>query len=135
LSTLEDIIRANATGIAELREMMRANVTTITALSHTVTTTSSQLASMSAALTEATETAATAFRLASKALQTITGQGVELGELAANVSKLNSDIDELRTSIKTPPDLPTLIESALDPLKKSMDETVALATKTAEAAI
>ncbi len=115
--------------------MMRANVTTITALSHTVTTTSSQLASMSAALTEATETAATAFRLASKALQTITGQGVELGELAANVSKLNSDIDELRTSIKTPPDLPTLIESALDPLKKSMDETVALATKTAEAAI
>jgi len=28
-----------------------------------------------------------------------------------------------------------LIESALDPLKKSVDETVALATKTAEAAI
>jgi hypothetical protein len=39
LSTLEDLVRANAAGIAELREMMRANVTTITALSNTVTTT------------------------------------------------------------------------------------------------
>jgi len=95
LSTLEDLIRANAAGIAELREMMWANVNTITALSNTVTTTSSQLASMSAALTEATETAAKALCLASKAQPTITGQGVKLGKLAANVSKLNSDIDEL----------------------------------------
>jgi len=135
LSTLEDLVRVNAAGIAELREMMRVNVTTITALSNTVTTTSSQLASMSVALTEATETAARAYPLASNAQPTITGQGVKLGELAANVSKLTSDIDDLRTSIKTPPDLPTLIESALDPLKKSVDETVAIATKTAEATI
>jgi hypothetical protein len=135
LSTLEDLVRANAAGIAELREMMRANVTTITALSNTVTTTSSQLASMSAALTDATETAAGAYRLASNAQTTFTGQGVKLGALAANVSKLTSDIDDLRTSVKTPPDLPTLIESALDPLKKSVVETVALATETAEAMI
>ena len=47
LSTLVDLVRANATGIAELREMMRVNVTTITALSNTMTTTSSQLAAMS----------------------------------------------------------------------------------------
>ena len=119
-STLEDLVRANAAGIAELREMMRANATTITALSNTMTTTSSQLASMSAALTDATETAARAYRLASNAQTIITGQGVKLGALAANVSKLTSNIDDLRTSIKTPPDLPTLIESTLDPLKKSV---------------
>jgi hypothetical protein len=57
LSMLEDLVRANAAGIAKLWEMMRANVTTITALSNTVTTMSSQLAAMSAALTDATETA------------------------------------------------------------------------------
>jgi len=135
LSTLEDLVRANAARIVELWEMMRANVRTITTLSNTVTTTSLQLASMSAALTEATETAARAYRLALNAQPTITGQGVKLGELAVNVSKLTSDIDDLRTSIKTPQDLPTLIESALDPLKKSVNETVATATKTAEATI
>ena len=41
LSTLEDLVRANAAGIAELREMMRANAANITVLSNTVTTTSS----------------------------------------------------------------------------------------------
>ena len=135
LSTLEDLVRANAAGIAELREMMRANAANITVLSNTVTITSSQLTSMSAALTDATETAARAYRLASNAQTTITGQGVTLGALAANVSKLTSDIDDLRTSIKTPLDLPTLIESALDPLKKSVVDSVALATETAEAMI
>jgi hypothetical protein len=55
---------------------------------------------MSAALTDATETAARAYRLASNAQTTITGQRVTLGTLAANVSTLTSDIDNLRTSIK-----------------------------------
>jgi hypothetical protein len=115
--------------------MMRANAANITVLSNTVTTTSSQLTSMSAALTDATETATRAYRLASNAQTIITGQGVNLGALAANVSTLTSDIDDLRTSITTPPDLSTLIESALDPLKKSVVETVAPATETAEAMI
>jgi hypothetical protein len=131
LSMLEDLVRANAAGIAELREMMRANAANITVLSNTVTTTSSQLTSMSTALMDATETAARAYRLASNAQTTITGQGVNLGALAANVSTLTSDIDNLRTSIKTPLDLPTLIESALDPLRESMVDSVALATETA----
>ena len=135
LSTLEELIRANAAGIAELREMMRTNAANFTVLSNTVTTTSSQLTSMSAALTDATETAARAYHLASNAQTTITAQGVNLGALAANVSTLTSDIDDLRTSIKTPLDLPTLIESALDPLKKSVVDSVALATETAEAMI
>ena len=135
LSTLEDLVRANAAGIAELREMMRANAANITVLSNTVTTTSSQLTSMSTALTDATETAARAYRLASNAQTTITAQGVNLGALAANVSTLTSDIDDLRTSIKTPLDLPTLIESALDPLRQSVVDSVALATETAEAMI
>jgi len=95
LSMLEDLVRANAAGIAALREMMRANAANITVLSNTVTTTSLQLKSMSAALTDATETAARAYRLASNAQTTITGQGVTLGTLAANVSTLTSDIDDL----------------------------------------
>jgi hypothetical protein len=135
LSTLEELIRANAAGIAELREMMRTNAANFTVLSNTVTTTSSQLTSMSAALMDATETAARAYRLASNAQTTITAQGVNLGALAANVSTLTSDIDDLRTSIKTPLDLLTLIESALDPLRQSVVDSVALATETAEAMI
>jgi hypothetical protein len=100
-----------------------------------VTTKSLQLTSMFAALMDATETAARAYRLASNAQATITGQGVKLDALAANVSTLTSDIDDLRTSIKTPLDLPTLIESALDPLRKSLVDSVARATETAEAMI
>ncbi len=38
LSTLEDLVRANAAGITELREMIRANTANITVLSNTVTT-------------------------------------------------------------------------------------------------
>ncbi len=90
---------------------------------------------MSAALTDTTETAARAYRLALNVQLTITGQGVHLGELATNVSMLSSDINDLRTSIKTPLDLPTLIESALDPLRKSVVDSVAIATETAEAMI
>ena len=133
--SLEDLVRANAVGIAALKEMMQANAANITVLSHTVTTTSSQLTSMSAALTDATATAARAFRLASNAQLTITGQGVQLGELTATVSTLSSDIDNLRTSIPPPLDLPTLIESALDPLRKSVVDSVTNATETAEAMI
>jgi hypothetical protein len=126
LST-EDLVRANTAGIAantagiaELRTLLHENMANTAGIA--------ELRKLRALLHENMSTVAAL-------LPMITSHGIKLGELAENVSKLQSNVNKLRTSITTPPDLPTLIDSALGPLKTSVDEAVALATTTAEEAI
>jgi hypothetical protein len=135
LSMLEAMIMANAAGITALGELMRENVTSIKALTRTVNNTSSQLTTLITDFKEVKETAENAYRLASKANPSITSQGVHLLDLVNDVSRLNSDIDELKASMATPPELNTLVQSAIEPVKVSRDKTLALAIETAETAI
>ncbi len=123
---------ANAAGITALRELMRKNVTSIVSA---MNNTSLQLTTLITDFKDIKETAENAYRLASKANPSITSQGVRLLGLVNNVSRLNSDIDELKASMATPPELNTLVQSAIEPVKASMDKTLALAIETAETAI
>ena len=66
-----------------------------------------QVKKLTAALGEVTETANSAFRLASTVEPTIIGYSVKLDALEDNVSKISSDIDGLRASYASPPDTTT----------------------------
>jgi hypothetical protein len=111
LSELKEIVMANATGISNITNMMkenaitlRENISNVAALQDMVDDTSTQVKTMAAALREVTETATTAFLLASEAQPTIDGHGVRLNALVDDVSKLSSDIDGLRASYASPAD-------------------------------
>jgi len=80
ISDLQAIVMANATGISEIKNMMketattmRENISNVAALRDMVDDTSTQVKTMTAALRDVTETATTAFRLASAAQPTIAG--------------------------------------------------------------
>ena len=135
-SELNAIVQVTAIGLNTFRQVMEESLTTLT---NTVKATSSQIASMSTSLAETKATADKAFRQASAANIALTGQGARLDALADAISTFDSDLRTIRAPTEPHPDLPTLIQAALDPLKTSLsmavDETVALATATAEAAI
>ena len=138
LSDLQAIVMANATGISDIRNMMketattmRENISNVAALRDMVDDTSTQVKTMAAALRDVTETATTAFRLASAAQPTLAGHGVRLTALVDDVSKLSSDIDGLRASFASPADhAPKLtqlegtvsrLDSDFDALRKLLD--------------
>ena len=105
LSDLKEIVLANATGISNITNLMKENATTmrenisnVAALRDMVDATSAQVTTMAAALRDVTETANTAFRLASGAQPTIDGHGVRLNALVDDVSKMSSNIDGLCAS-------------------------------------
>jgi hypothetical protein len=100
-----------------------------------VNNTSAQLTTLITDFKDVKETAENAYHLASKANPSITSQGVRILDLVNDVSRLNSDIDKLKESMVTPPELDTLVQSAIEPVKASMDKTLALAIETAETAI
>jgi hypothetical protein len=111
LSELKEIVMANATGITNITTMMketattmRENISNMAVLRNMVDDTSTQVKTMAAALREVTETATTAFRLASAAQPTLDGHGVRLNALVDDVSKLSSDIDGLCASVASPAD-------------------------------
>jgi hypothetical protein len=111
LSKLKDIVMANATGISNITNMMketattmRENISNVAALRDMVDDTSTQVKTMAAALREVTETATTAFCLASAAQPTLDGHGVRLNALVDDVSKLSLDIDGLCASFASPAD-------------------------------
>lgn len=135
-SDLNAIVQATAIGLHSFQKVMEES---LTALTNTVQATSSQIASISTALAETKETADRAFRQASAANVALAGQGARLDALADAVSTVDCDLRVIRPPTAPPQDLPALIQAALDPLKVSlstaMNETVALATATAEAAI
>ena len=123
-SDLTAIVQATAIGLNKLQQVMEG-------LTKHVQTTLSQIASLSTALTETKVMAEKAFRQASTANVTLAGHGTRLDALADDIRAIPNPPD--------PADLHTLIQATLDPLKNSlsttMEETVALATATAEAAI
>jgi len=111
LSELQALVKANETGISDLTTMIKATATTmretisnVAALRDMVNDTSTQVKTMAEALTGVTETATTAFRLASGAQPTIIDHGVRLNTLVDDVSKMSSDIDGLRASYASPTD-------------------------------
>jgi hypothetical protein len=97
LSEIRKIMLENAT-------MLKENMSTVAVLRGIVDDNASQVKTLAAALGEVTETANTAFRLASKMEPTIIGYSVKLDALEDNVSKMSSDIDGLRASYAPPPD-------------------------------
>ena len=98
LTKLEEIVLANAQGICDLRAMMRENVTTVVTLQRMVDETSNHMQTMTEALRMVMETATDALQLALSAQPTITGHGVCIDALVDDVSKMSSDIDDLRAS-------------------------------------
>ena len=129
------MIVANTVGITSLRELMKENVDTVKQLTQTVTNTSTQVDRLSTAVTEVQETAERSYRLASNASLSFASHEAKLLRLANNVSRLTSDIDGLHDSTKNTPDITTLVESAIEPVKASIDLLLTLATETAETAI
>ncbi len=122
LTKIEEIVLVNAHGISKLRAIMRENVSTVATLQQTVDATSTQMKSM-------------AFRLASWAQRTITGYGVRLDALVDDVSKMNSDIDGLRTSYTSTPDHSTQMALLEGTVSRIDSEFVALRTLLAKQSV
>ena len=114
---------------------MNDNMDTVKQLTQTVTNTSTQVDRLSTAVKEVQETAERSYRLASNANISFASQEAKLLSLANDVSRLTSDIDGLHDSMKITPDITTLVESAIEPVKASMDLSLTLAIETAETAI
>ena len=109
LSDIRKLMFENAT-------MLKKNMSQVEALQGIVDANATQVTALTAALSEVTETANSAFRLASKVEPTIIGYSVKLDALEDNVSKISSDIDGLRASYAPPPDNTTkltLLESTV----------------------
>ena len=134
-SMLEAMIMANTVGINALRDLMKENVTTVKELTRTVNNTSLQLHTLTTEFKEVKETAEHSYRLASSAFRSITSQGARLLDLVNDVSRLTLDIDALNASMKTTPEINTLVQSVIEPVKASMDLLLALTIETAETAI
>jgi uncharacterized protein Yka (UPF0111/DUF47 family) len=134
-STLEAMIMANMVGINALRDLMKENVTTVKELTRTVNNTSLQLHTLTTEFKEVKETAEHSYRLASSAFRSITSQGARLLDLVNDVLRLTLDIDALNASMKTTPEINTLVQSVIEPVKASMDLSLALAIETAQTAI
>ena len=99
--------------------------------------TSLRLNTLTTEFKEVKDTAENAYRLVSKVNPLITSQGVRLLDLVNNILHLTLDIDDLKAkaSLTTPAELETLVQSAIGPVKASMDKELALTIKTAETAI
>jgi len=97
ISDLKTLAMANVQGLATLR-------TLVTETTHSINAVSQKWDLMSSQVAEVKETAETAFRLASQASPTIAGQGLRLDGLFDDVSRMSSDIDSLRASVKPPQD-------------------------------
>ena len=108
-SSLEDLIRANATGIAELRALVTASTASITNLTRTVESTSSQLSALATELNDVRATAEQGLSLASTAQPSIEGQRVRLHDVADDVIRLKTDITDLRASMAIPPDVDAMV--------------------------
>ncbi len=131
---LDAMIMANTVGINALRELMKENVATVKELNRTVTNTSSHLHTLTTEFRDVKETAERSYRLALSANLTITSQEARLLDLVNDVSRLTSDIDDLHASTKITPNITTLVQSVIEPVKASMDLSLALAIETAETA-
>jgi hypothetical protein len=111
IAELDKTVLATTNELSELRKMMienatmmKENISTVAALREIVDDNAFQVKTLVAALGEVTETANTAFCLASKVEPTIIGYSVKLDALEDNVSKMSSEIDGLRASYAPPPD-------------------------------
>jgi hypothetical protein len=111
IAELDKTVLAATNELSEIRKMMlenatmmKDNMTTVAALGGIVDENASQVKTLAAALGEVTETANTAFCLASNVEPTIIGYSVKLDALEDNVSKMSSDIDGLCASQAPPPD-------------------------------
>ena len=103
IAELDKTVLATTNELSEIRKMMienatmmKENISTVAALREIVDDNASQVKTLAAALGKVTETANTAFRLASKVEPTIIGYSVKLDALEDNVSKMSSEIDGLR---------------------------------------
>ena len=132
---MEAMIVANTVGITALRELMTENLATVKELTQTVTSTSTHLDTLSTAFKDVQETAERSYRLASSANLSFASQEAKLLSLVNNVSRLSSDINDLHGSTKITPDITTLVQSAIEPVKASLDLSLTLAIETAETAI
>lgn len=108
---------------------MHDNMPSIIALARTIEDTSSQLATLSNDFMDIKDTAENAYRLASNANPLIASQKARLSDLMDDVSCLNLELDDLKASTATPPGLETLVQSAIAPVKASMDMALALANR------
>ena len=133
--TLEAMIMANTVGINALRELMNENVAMVKELTQTMNNTSSHLHTLTTEFKDIKETAERSYRLALSANISITSQEARLLDLVNNLSRLTSDIDDLHASSKITQEITTLVQSAIEPVKASMDLSLALAIETAETAI
>ena len=105
---------------------MQENVATVKELTRTVTNTSSHLHTLTTEFKDVKETAERSYRLASSVNISITSQEARLLGLVNDVSRLTSDIDDLHASTKITPEITTLVQSAIEPVKASMDLSLAL---------
>ena len=129
---LSAIVLENAKGINALKTHLTTLTSNVSTMSSTIEKQHSQIAYLSTALADTKDTAARAFNQALAANVTLTGQAHRLNALSTAVENL-----------PTLENLPTFIQSALDPLETSLStkvtekvtETMNLATATAETTI
>ena len=123
------MIMANAVGLAQLRELVNDNAAMVTKNGATVAELTCTVTTLTTELTDIKETAECSYHLASSMTILITSQEARLLDIAKDVSRLTSDIDDLHVST------PALVQSVIEPVKASMDLSLALAIETAETAI
>ena len=97
LSDLKELAKANVQGLAVLRSMVTETTQSINAVSRKWDLMSSRVA-------EVKETADNAFRMASEVSPSIEVHKVRLDGLLDDVSRMSSDLDSLRASVRPPTD-------------------------------